>query len=182
MSPVILDLDSDGFHLGGLADAVEFDLDANGTKDRVTWTRADQLDAFLCLDWNQNGLVDDGAELFGNHTPLASGETRENGYEALLELDDPALGGDGNGIIDPGDQAFGDLCAWIDADHDGVSGPGELWSLEEVGVVGLDPQYVTQRRFDRHGNLFRYRSTAWREVPGAGSRVIQTYDVFLVEE
>jgi hypothetical protein len=65
---------------------VRFDLDADGIPEQVAWTRPDSEDAFLALDRNGNGLIDDGTELFDNHTPARPdlpGITTANGFEAL---------------------------------------------------------------------------------------------------
>ena len=126
--------------------------------------------AFLCLDRNHDGAINDGRELFGQVTPLANGQPAKIGYIALAELDQPAHGGNGDGFIGPEDAGYRDLCVWIDANHDGVSQPGEIMTLPEAGVVGLAYDYVeTRRQEDSYGNLFRYKSKAWGATPQAAS-------------
>src|SRR5436190_12147755 len=68
-SPIVMDLDGNGFHLTSAAAGVQFDLQASGRRDQVSWTEPGSHDAFLVLDRNGNGLIDDGSELFGDHTP-----------------------------------------------------------------------------------------------------------------
>ena len=52
---------------------------------------------------------------------------------ALATLDD-----NGDGVIDSGDAAFGSLQVWQDLDHDGVSDAGELKSLADHGITGIN--------------------------------------------
>lgn len=40
MSPIVVDVSGDGFNLTNLAGGVNFDLDMNGTKERLAWTTA----------------------------------------------------------------------------------------------------------------------------------------------
>lgn len=178
-SPILIDLDRDLFHLTGLGDPVLFDIDADGDLELLSWTSAETLDAFIWLDRNDNGTVDDGAELFGNHTPLIDGSTADNGYIPLAELDLPALGGNGNGRIDPGDVIYPELQLWIDGDHNGVSEPDEIFGLAEAGVTRIGLVYLTTPFTDHHGNHFRYVSLARILVDGH-ERFTWTTDVFFV--
>ena len=77
-----------------------FDIDADGYSESVTWVSPEARDAFLFLDRNGNGIVDDGSELFGDATYLFSGEIAQHGYEALAEFDLFEYGGNGDGVID----------------------------------------------------------------------------------
>ncbi len=83
--PVLLDLQQDGFHLSGPSPAIRFDIDADGDLDEIAWTKAGEDDALLCWDRNQNGVIDDGRELFGYATQLLSGHPARIGYRALLD-------------------------------------------------------------------------------------------------
>jgi len=179
--PVLLDLEQDGFHLSGPDPAVRFDIDADGTPDSIAWTQAGEDDAFLCWDRNRNGLIDDGRELFGYSTPLLSGALARVGYRALAELDEAQLGGNGDGKVDSGDRTYRELCAWIDANRDGVSQPSEIHTLDTVGVVVLEYGYRTTRITDLYGNLFRYISSAEMRTAAGELRSWPTFDVVFGE-
>jgi hypothetical protein len=73
-------------------------------------------DAWLAMDRNGNGIIDDGSELFGNTRNLRSGINAKHGYEVLAELDDNL-----DGKIDEADPAFRALLLWGDANRNGVS-------------------------------------------------------------
>lgn len=179
--PILLDLALDGFHLSGPHPAVSFDIDGDGTLDSIAWTREGENDAFLCLDRNHNGVIDDGRELFGFATPLLSGQRAEVGYRALAELDQPALGGNQDGKVDARDSWFKELCAWVDANRDGMSQAGEIHSLQQVGVEALEYAYRTTRLRDSYGNLFRYASRVVMRAPSGNLRPWPTYDVIFTE-
>jgi hypothetical protein len=179
--PIVLDLGENGYHLSSPGDPVSFDIDADGVPDHIAWTGRGEDDAFLCLDRNHNGKIDDGSELFGYATPLRSGEPAQIGYRALAELDDPASGGNGNGKLDAADRAFHDLCVWIDRNHDGVSQAGELYTLDQVGVVALGYNYKTLHLVDAYGNLFRYISNVEMQGPSGHVTTWPTFDVVFAE-
>lgn len=182
MTPILMDLDRDGFHLAGLNDAVMFDLDADGEPNRISWTAFGKGDAFLVFDRNNNGLIDDGQELFGNATLLASGVPALNGYEALGELDASNFGGDGDALLTPADAAWELLQVWTDIDHDGISDPWELQSLAAAGIAQIDTTYLRSNKTDTHGNLFRFRSKAMTTNANGHLRPSVTYDVYFVEQ
>jgi hypothetical protein len=160
-SPIIVDTTGKGFRLTSAEDGVMFDIAGDGHPIKMAWTAADSGDAFLALDRNHNGKIDDGKELFGNFTVQApcpdGGGACRNGYRALAEFDKPENGGNGDGIIDHRDAVFPRLLLWIDENHDGISQPNELHTLEELGVYSLSLQYKEARVEDQFGNIFHLK-------------------------
>ena len=94
---------------------VRFDLDGDGTNDLLPGLGKGS--AYLALDRNGNGRIDNGRELFG--------PTSNNGYRELAELD-----ADGNGWIDDADPLFEQLRMWNPDDE-------LLRSLSDTGVGAL---------------------------------------------
>ncbi|HXE74595.1 MAG TPA: hypothetical protein VNN18_03020 [Candidatus Xenobia bacterium] len=153
---------------------MRFDLNSDGVADRLPWTAAGQPIGFLALDRNRNGVIDNGRELFGNYTPLEGDQAAANGFEALAYWDRPEAGGNGDGWIDNRDGLWVELLLWIDANHDGLTQPGELYHPSAFGIQGISLDYRPEMRRDQHGNLFRYRSEF---IVGPSRRMC--YDVFL---
>jgi hypothetical protein len=176
--PVVFDLDGNGFHFAGPNDAVSFDLNANGAPESMTWTAAGEGDAFLVLDRNGDGVVNDGSELFGTSTPMTNGELAPNGYVALAEFDTPFLGGDEDAWIGATDLGYWQLQLWLDDNHNGLSEPEELLTLPEAGVTRIGLRYVRSERRDPHGNYLRFAGKAWGSTDRTREHVIQTIDVF----
>ncbi len=176
--PILIDLENDGIRLTGLNDPVWFDIDGDGVVELIAWT--DRSEGILALDRNGNGTIDHGGELFGNATLLSDGTQALNGYLALADLDTLAWGGNDDGEIDRADAAFSDLRMWTDLNHDGISQPQELRTLDAVGLRRLDLRYRRSHRVDRYGNEFRFLGRAWKEGPYGVVRPILTWDVFFM--
>ncbi|WP_310887021.1 calcium-binding protein, partial [Pseudomonas syringae group genomosp. 3] len=145
VSPLVLDLNGDGFKMTGLTSATFFDHDANGVKEKTGWM--DNHDGMLVRDLNNNGTIDSGLELFGNNTLLSNGKDAANGFEALRELDSNR-----DGVFDARDVAYIDLKVWVDANGDAQSDIGELHALTELGIEKIDLLYSSANVLDSNGN------------------------------
>jgi len=176
-TPIILDLDRNQFHLSG--GPVLFDINADGDLDSITWVSPGQLDAFLYLDRNANGIVDDGSELFGIATPKSDGAYPSNGYDALGDYDKPENGGVRDGVINSEDSIYPELRVWIDNNADAVFETEESFSLSEVGVVAIDLEISGSSRIDQYGNRFTLFGSAWMQDDGKLKKIKTTDVVFI---
>jgi hypothetical protein len=172
----VIDVDGDGIALTGPADGVNFDLNGNGTRDRLGWTRANSDDAWLALDRNENGNIDNGSELFGDFTAQPVGPNK-NGFLALAEFDKAANGGNGDGVINSEDTVFDRLRLWQDSNHNGVVDAGELRTLASLNIKELEVDFKESKRTDAFGNEFRYRGKVKDTQEGKVAR--WAWDVFL---
>lgn len=178
-SPILVDVPG-GFELTDVEHGVRFDLNAIGGPDRVSWTSPTSTAAWLVLDRNRDGYITNGKELFGDFTfqsepPL---HAERNGFRALAEWDKPENGGNGDNVISQADYVFSKLRLWRDANHNGISDPGELHGLWEFGIEKISLEYHQSRHRDQFGNEFRYRAKLYGKDGADLGR--WAYDVFLL--
>ncbi|WP_231502384.1 calcium-binding protein [Paracidovorax avenae] len=150
--PLVLDLDGDGIEAIGIDPTrpILFDHDGDGTRNATGWIKGD--DGIVVLDRNGNGLIDSGRELFGDQTlregaQAGQGMFYANGYEALAGQD-----GNGDGVIDAADTAYGQLRIWKDVNQDGISQAGELHTLSDLGIARLNVKGQRSSIDLGHGN------------------------------
>jgi hypothetical protein len=159
-----------GLYLRVRGDRLTLDIHASGHPLTIGWTARNADVAFLALDRNGNGRIDDGSELFGNATPLSQGGLAPNGFVALAQYD---LNGDG--VIDASDPVWSDLLLWVDANHNGVCEPGELRHIADSSITAIEIRHHWTGRCDQSGNWFGYEGHLHE-----GKSVRPFYDVFFV--
>ncbi len=121
--PLVIDVEGDGFTTTGIEQGARFDINADGILDQVSVTKGD--DAFLAIDSNNNGLIDDGSELFGDQSGHA------NGFVNLASYDD-----NHDGKIDGNDQIFNSLLMMRLVENEQF-----ITALSETDIKSIDLAY-----------------------------------------
>lgn len=172
VDPLILDLDGDGVRLTSFAEApVLFDIDHDGGSKEITgWVAG--LDGIVAIDLNGNGRIDDISETLSEYFNGAAGSNGaagekpyRDGFAALASLDD-----NHDGQFTAADAAWRSIRVWQDADHDAVTGDGELKTLDELGISAISLASTSQSGRVSGGNEILAGSTFMRK--GASAEVL----------
>lgn len=113
--PLVLNFEGDVAEISD--QSFYFDLDQDGEEESIN--KLTNKSGYLALDLNGNGVIDDGAELFGTQ----SGD----GFKDLAVYDE-----DGNGWIDENDSVWSKLKVWCKAPTE-----DKLYTLAEKGVGAI---------------------------------------------
>lgn len=116
IDPLVINYDGSAPKL--TQDKIEFDLDADGEEDNISFL--EQGSGFLALDKNNDGTINNGAELFGTATG--------DGFGELAAYDE-----DQNGWIDENDAIFYKLSIWTKDSE----GNDQLFALGEKGIGAI---------------------------------------------
>jgi hypothetical protein len=114
--PLIINFNGPGSEL--TSSKFSFDLDTDGKAEQISF--AGNGSGFLALDANKDGIINNGAELFGP----ANG----NGFSDLAQYD-----GDDNGWIDENDPVFKNLRIWTK----NPEGKDVLFALGQLGIGAI---------------------------------------------
>ncbi|MEW6520726.1 MAG: VCBS repeat-containing protein [Thermodesulfobacteriota bacterium] len=159
VDPLVITFNGQGVGLSETS--INFDLDGDGREEEMAFVAPGS--GFLALDSNGDGIVNNGAELFGP----ASG----HGFQELAEFD-----GDGNGWLDENDPIFAKLKVWM-ADQ---AGGQQLVSALDLRIgalllTPLDTQFaLTDSANNRLGQL---RQTSLALLEGGAVAAIQEIDL-----
>ena len=143
-SPLVIDLNGDGVQTTALGNTTgRFDLLNNGHALNSGWISAQ--DGFLAIDTNGNGRIDDRNELFG-------GEIGE-GFNKLASFDT-----NHDGVVNAQDARSNELKIWQDANGNHQTDAGELRSLADFGINGVNVNNTIVPE-QQNGNWLLERST-----------------------
>jgi hypothetical protein len=143
-----------------------FDMKNTGFAVHTGWVASD--DGVLVLDINENGEVDNAAELFG--APDGA-----QGFAALAEYDTNQ-----DGVIDAGDAIYAQLQVWRDLDGNAKVDEGELFSLAELDIASITVAATPQTDLMIAGNQVTATGSFTRgdNSTGAIADVVFTVDPF----
>ncbi|MGB1239480.1 MAG: hypothetical protein ACPG4U_14770 [Pseudomonadales bacterium] len=136
VDPLIINYPGEAADLDGQKFA--FDLDADGDEELISYLNSG---AMLALDKNQDGVINDGTELFGALTG--------NGFAELAAYDE-----DGNNFIDEADSIFDQLQLWRKSDE--IDSLTSLKS-QDIGAIYLGatdtPFAIKDDENQQHGQV-----------------------------
>ncbi len=125
IDPLVINLN------GNAADLTDtkfkFDINSDGAEENLAWLKG--ASGFLIFDRNNDGVVNNGKELFGPETG--------NGFSELSELDH-----DDNGFIDGNDPDFKNLLLWSGTTfEESQLAPLEKYGIGAIGLINVKTEF-----------------------------------------
>jgi hypothetical protein len=156
VDPLVINFDGKGAALSQTRFA--FDLDSNGTAEQIASLRPGS--GFLALDHNEDGVINNGSELFGPSTG--------RGFMELAAYDE-----DGNQFIDEVDSIYHKLRIWM-MNEDGST---QLMALgdKQIGAIFLGHVTSPFQLNDEQNNSLG-------EIANSGIYIAETGSVGVVQE
>lgn len=143
-----------GNHADLTNEKFEFDLDADGNTELISYLTGNS--GMLALDKNNDGIINDGSELFGALTG--------NGFAELAEYDE-----DGNGYIDEADSIFEQLMVWNKTpDNDSL----ETLASRDIGAIYLgssETPFDIKGEGNQHNGRVKNSGVYFTENGGVGT-------------
>jgi len=136
--PLVVNLEGSPAQL--TVDKFAFDLDADGYDEEISFVHGNS--GFLAFDQNQDGIVNNGKELFGAMTG--------NGFNELAQFDE-----DKNGWIDENDAIFSQLQIWQKDSNgfDQLSGLLEM-NIGAISLASIDTEFsLKDEQNQQHGQI-----------------------------
>ncbi len=109
-----------------IGSAAAFDMGVTGQTEQTGWITAGE--GFLVM-------APAGSTAVGDRSQMVSSALLPNLSNGLAAL--AALDSDGDGVITNKDPIWSQLGVWIDSDGNGVCEPGEVVSLDQLGITAI---------------------------------------------
>ncbi len=106
------------------------DFKMSSYSDQTYWPEPETKAAFLVLDRNGDGIINDVTEMFGSE------DSSLNGFELLAAFDE-----NGDGVIDAKDPVYSQLRLWTDSTGKAITLKKDLKTLKEAGVESISLNY-----------------------------------------
>ena len=99
-------------------------------------------------------VLSGGKELFGDSTALNAGGTAADGFAALAQEDTNS-----DGVVNNLDANWNKLKVWQDLNQDGISQAGELSTLAQLGITGINVAKTNSTQVLADGNSIKGTGT-----------------------
>ncbi|MCT7294601.1 hemolysin [Ralstonia sp. CHL-2022] len=158
VDPLVIDLTGSGIQLTSLSKSnAYFDLYGTGFAVHTGWVGAGTGILVKGVNASSVGGI---SSLFGSAT--------EDGFSQLSSLDKNR-----DGLIDSNDPSYAGLGVWVDANGNGVADPGEVQSLQSLGITSINVIPSNDYQIS-NGNLITEVATYTR-VDGTTGEIAEAY-------
>ncbi len=159
-TPVILDLDRDGeLEYSNISENnVLFDVDNDGELEKTAWASGD--DGILVYDYDKDNIITKMNEI----SFVGYQEGSKTDLEALAFFDSNS-----NNLLDENDQEWLNFKVWQDINQDGMSDKGEVFSLDELGIVQIS--LTSDNNYQQIGDVVEYGQSSYQTKDGDDYKV-----------
>ncbi len=138
VDPLIIDLDGDGIETTGLQNGIMMDHQSDGFAELSSWVDTD--DGIIVHDKNNNGIIDNGNEIFGDNYIKENGTKASSGFDALSDFDSNQ-----DGVVNNQDANFSSLKV--------LKGDGTLLTMDDAGISSINLSSQNKNTQDENGNI-----------------------------